>query len=186
LSADPNAEVNDTIVGVAPFVKTTDLGGLEVAVASWRRNRLGVAMEEEVVAVVIVLHHTLPSDTGFVEMSAGAAYEKSADPGCVPAGLRKARHVMVFMSTSSEGERISRPQICARFRRTGAAVLRSMLNCEVGMEGSRQGVVVKVTVEAEVIAMRAALVRVKDFIKGYDVRMSKVERKDVILVMMED
>ena len=36
-----------------------------------------------------------------------------------------------------------------------------MLNCSVGMDGSRQGVVLRVTLDAEVVARRAN-VRVKD------------------------
>jgi hypothetical protein len=169
--ADTRA-VLTTVEGDAPENEAND------AVVAPVETEATVEVVEEVVAV---LHHTLPSATGLVEMRAGEANVKSAEPGCVPSASLKAWHVIVLTSISSEADTILRPQMAARFRRTGEAVLRSIPNCRGEMVVSRQDVVVRVTDEAEAVAMRAALVRVKNFILNLNLETTsgKVESKDM-------
>jgi hypothetical protein len=54
------------------------------------------------------------SCTGFVAMSAGDAYVKTADPGIVPATSLKAWQLIVLMSTPEEADTMRRPQTVGR------------------------------------------------------------------------
>jgi hypothetical protein len=102
----------------------------------------------------------------------------------VPSASSKAWHVMVLTSTLLGVDRILRPQIAPRFRRTGVAVLRSMPNCWVAMVVSRQDVVVRVTDEAEAALKWAALVRVKDFVLNFNLEAGNREvkkQRDIIV-----